>query len=278
MERPVLASEMLEAVLHGKLLEYWKLHSPNRPMRYPWEEIALMPRDSLEGKHKVIEVIGPSGAGKTTFLNYLNKEFSDNANVIIRPEFQVVRNGLIQNLDRELKMKGLRAMEYGIKHQMMLWDSAKLISHMSGMTELIEQHDRSTLILERGANDVLAMNPFEYPVHYTLRDDTLFDRDWLRNIFECITLAESVDAVILFGSDWKTTKRRRVAAGLKPEGWLVNKKNWPEVINGYDWWLGSFFPIFRERVGTGLLVIDGRNNSEENNAKALEFSRKIIEM
>lgn len=279
MERPVFARELLNAALENRMLEFWAKNSPDRRMNFVGEEISLLPQHDIRQSRKIIEVLGPSGAGKSTFIQELQKRYSQNSQVIIRTEMTArTKEGNIEDFGGLIKMRGLLAKEFGIKHQMLLWDQAKLIANLSGITELIQLSPPATLIIERGANDILAMNPFEIPEHYSIRYDETHRNQWLKNIFETMSLAEMTDATILFGTDWRTTRKRRIDGGQKANGWLVNKKNWPSIIEGYERWLGSYWPIWRERQGTGLLIVDGRNNSDRNNSIAMEYCRKIIEV
>lgn len=277
MERKSFAGEMLFAAIEDKLYPYWKKHSPDRKIGFVGEEIALKPVKDLIGSRKIIEVLGPSGAGKSTFMNELRENYAQDPSVIIRSELTAVNEeGRVENFGELLKMKGLIAKEFGVRHQMLLWDEAKLISTLSGLAELLSVPPPATLIIERGANDVLAMNPFEFPEHYSLRYNQTHNMESLKSIFESITLAEMVDATVLFGTDWETTRSRRVADGKNPEGWLVNSHNWPSIIEGYEWWLGSFWPIWRERQGTGLLIVDGRKPKYRNLDIALSYCEEII--
>ncbi|HET7099210.1 MAG TPA: hypothetical protein VFI61_03195 [Patescibacteria group bacterium] len=280
MERPItFTTEMLQSAAKGKLLKFWKLNSPDRPRKFPWKPVEILPQKDPEQMSRVIEIIGPSGAGKTEAVNFLGHKFSQNLNIIIAPELVVYDGeGNVEDWGKDHKLKGLMLGEFGIKHQMLIWDNIKLLSHMYHVAELIKNRMQKRLIIERGANDAISTQPFTQPEHYSIRYDPIYERDFLTHTFQSIALAEDVDAVILFGTNWKTTRKRRVDSGEKPEGNLINRKNWPEIMSGYEWWLGSFYPIFRKRNGMGLLIVDGRDDLNANNQKILEYCQKVFVM
>lgn len=114
------------------------------------------------------------------------------------------------------------------------------------------------------------------PELYSTRYDSMYNMNFLSLTFRALALAETVDAVILFGTDWKTTRQRRVVAGEKADGNLINRKNWPQIMAGYEWWLGSFYPIFKRRNGMGLLIVDGRYDLRSNNKKAEDYCNKVF--
>lgn len=279
VERCNVAKDMLGAVQDGDLLDWWIQNSPNEATKYPWELKHELPCKTPETLSCKIEIIGFSGAGKSEFLRYASK-FFDSSDVLIRPELITKdEHGLQENWshgEHSQKMQGMMASEFGVRHQMQIWNQVKLISHIQGSLDQLQSEGLLSLIIERGCNDVLSTDSFTRPEHYSLRYDPLFDDSWLVLMFSSIMYAQYVDAVILFGTSFDETRTRRMAAGLTPEGSYINLNNWSETVSGYEWWLGSFYPLFRERCGMGLLVIDGTADMEENNKKALDFCRQVF--
>lgn len=280
MQRINIGAEMIQAIRDGRLIEWWKENSPNRPERYPWQNIYELPYKRPEEMSGIIEVIGPSGAGKSNFLEYYGNN-SKTEPLEIFPEL-VIRNedGGKENWshgeDSE-KMQKIMAAEFGIKGQMLVWNQIKLMTHLQAEVHQL-QNNKSSILLERGTNDGLCTSVFTQPQHYSTRYDQIFGDKWLSNILLSVTLAQSVDAVVLFGTTWQETRKRRLQQGSSAEGKYINKKNWPEIMSGYKWWLGSFYPMFRRTNGMGLLIIDGTQPLEANNKKITSYCDQVFSM
>lgn len=278
MIRINVEAEMVQAIKDNQLLNWWKNNSPDRPEKYPWTDVCVLPEKTQNEMSGQIEVIGPSGAGKSEFLQYY-RQHSD-SNVEILPEL-ILRNsdGTLENWshgENSQKMQGLMASEFGVRHQIMIWNQIKLASHLQGEVRQLQNDKLLNLVMERTVNDVLCTDSFTRPEHYSIRYDSIFEENWLNNIFLSVTLAQKVDAVVLFGTTWQETKKRRTKQGLKSEGKYVNRQNWPEIMSGYEWWLGSFYPMFRRTNGMGLLIVDGTQPLERNNAKITQFCNQIF--
>lgn len=281
MERFNVAYDMLNAKKRGVLVDWWKEVFPNKVEKYPWRTRSELPDKKPEQMSGQVEIIGLSGSGKSKFIEYAKKRFSP-SNVIIRPElFLRDERGLQEDLSHgshSQKMQELMAAEFGRINQVRTWNRIKLISHLQGEVGQLRSPGKANLIIERGANDALATDDFTRPEHYRVRYDPIFENRWLELIFFSLTLGQRVDAVILFETTWEKTQKRRIAAGLEPEGKYINSKNWPQILLGYEFWLGSFYTLFRKAQGMGLLIIDGTANLEENNIKAIKFCEEVFAM
>ena len=278
MERKNVGYEMVGALRQGDLLSWWKKNSPDTKSSYPWDLVCEYPDKKPDEMSGQIEAIGLSGSGKTEFLNFASRSLDQNK-IIIRPELVIATpEGTTENWgegENSRKMRGLMAVEFGIKHQMLIWDQIKFISHLQGDVEQVQTGKE--LLIERGTNDILCTDSFTRPEHYSIRYNRYFQNQWLELIVTSIALAQRVDAVILFGTNYEETQKRRIAAGLEPEGKYINRVNWPEIMGGYEWWLGAFYPLFRKAQGMGLLILDGTSDLDLNNQKALNFSKKVFE-
>ena len=84
-----------------------------------------------------------------------------------------------------------------------------------------------------------------------------------------------IDAVILYGVSLATARQRRRGRGLPPEGRVTNGLVWPDLEGSYGWWLGSIYPLLRQRGGVGLLLIDGEGGEEENNLSLFNYIKEI---
>ena len=273
----------------------------NRFELSPWKEREEMPvgRSGV----KIIEIIGLPEAGKTTGFRFLQDHFDTSLRSVFIPELQPR-----SSLSGQRYPKGaLRVADrYGLEHENVVSLTAKLISTAEaarvamefGLSDAREGMigKNGAVIIERGVMDTF---PFHYWSMGSLRGkDTLpysfedvvggqikFDSEryslpetankTVENFAYALGMAQLVDAVVLYGTPQDISSQRRVDQGLEPEGRLNNSRNWPMLERGCAWWLGSIYPYYRQNFGTGLLVLDGTNDLEENNQKLLNFCEKV---
>lgn len=274
-ERESLAQLVLGTTSPSR--EKWLTEHLSWEELYPWPPRSILPKQCNPKGFLCVEIIGLPESGKTSGYQFLLERLSEDfPEVVGVPEFggEKNRTDKIKNLEDEVSRNALL-------------NFLKLISFQKGlvrMTDLLledvlqqRQPEPKILVCERGPNDEIAF--LSWICRYLearKKEPTELEEDILRGFLECLVYAERlIDAVVLYGVSLDTAKQRRRERGLPPEGKVTNKSNWPKLEDSYSWWLGSIFPLLRQRRGTGLLVIDGESEKEENNLTLFDYVKKV---
>lgn len=296
-----LAFEILESARAGRIDKWWEVNVPLvKEERFPWKEREILPR-KLGKMISVVELMGPSGSGKTSGLEYLEENFPEAARLIVKREF------VIEGISGWEDVKDV-ADVLGFERALVFWQKLKMLSVVEGVREakdmLLEDVRNKNwggpilVVCDRGPNDVFPyMNWIREPaerkrelpkewhenaIYDGVRFDSKhslhpeFDKEYIQLWFEALKLSEMVDATALYPVRFETAKARRVARGQRAEGDIVNSQTWPVTIDGYSQWMESYYPLFRDRYGTGLLVVNEELDERVNRVKLLNYCRKIV--
>jgi len=273
-EREPLAKLILG--MSPSVREKWFTEHLSREESYPWPPRSILPERRKPKGFICVEIMGLPESGKTSGYQHLLERLPESFSEIVGvPEFggDEERVNAIKSLQDELARNALL-------------DELKLASlFQKGLTRITDllledvsqqrQPGSKILVCERSPNDVVAL--FNWICTYLEAREELPElrKDILRSFLEGLAHAEMlVDAVVLYGVSLETAKQRRRERGLPPEGKVTNELVWPKVESSYSWWLGSIYPLLRERSGIGLLVIDGEGNKEENNLTLLDYVKE----
>jgi len=214
----------------------------------------------------IIEVMGLPDSGKSTLCNHLQGIYPK---ALIKDEFtgtgkfpssgDVDIDNLSLTMQKQLSIIPSLLQQLEIKKRELSQENIKI---------------DSPAIFTRGTNDILA---FSIPFYLSmLEEDDIFDPVSSYFIEELIHQLSFIDVVVLFDNDLDTASLRRVRSGKDRYGKIVNPNIWPIIERGYSWWLQYVYPILRERYGTGLLVLDGRNHYKENNRSVVKYIKKVL--
>lgn len=125
-----LAEDVIHAAMNGELDKFWKQLSPDRKIEFPWDPVEILPKKEPENMSRTIEIIGPSGAGKTQLVDHLIQKYGADNNLIIAPELCVPHeSGEIVDWNKDHKIRGIMQAELGARHQTLIWDVIKVMAH-----------------------------------------------------------------------------------------------------------------------------------------------------
>ena len=258
------------------------LHSPwKTQVIYPTQKRYEVPEDILniadvkEEDRKpiphipIIEIMGLPDSGKSTLCKDLKGKYPK---AVIKDESIKSYYPLTQNLDSTNLLVGLDKLT-----------NVFPAFQESLMTKIGQLHGdvpiKSPAVLSRGANDILS---FTLPLYLSLYvshgdvDTDIFELVSSHFLKLLISQLSFIDAVVLFDNDLETASKRRIKNGSTKYGKVVNPEIWPVIEKGYSWWLQYVFPILRERYGTGLLIVNGRNHYKQNNGIVNKYIGKIL--
>lgn len=296
-----MALEILGRFKDGSFLE-WANSNLNKVESCPLTPREILPEREGLRVSATVEVSGLSDSGKSTGMKFLVRELRGIRSVFL-PELEL-QDPSGRTITRE-EVRILR--DLGLEFENNVLARMKLASFVQGSSAslrlLMEDAKRERpgdpilILSERGPNDVLIFSDFMGRRAFFKKELSgglftggvdLGGVDWNRYLYpgygkdfleiflHGLGLAETVDAMILFGVSRETALKRREGSGLLTEAPMLEPRNWSLWEMGCGWWLGSIYPLLRERFGTGLLVIDGEGGLEENNRILLEYCQKVV--
>lgn len=213
----------------------------------------------------IFEVMGLPDCGKSTLCKYLQgvypyavieDEFSNSINISQHSDIDT--HNLFLLVEKQLSI--LPSIQEQLRNKR---------EQLHGNLQIADP-----AVFTRGPNDILA---FSIPFYLSsLEDDEIFEPVSSFYIQELIHQLSFIDAVILFDNDLDTASIRRVRNGKDRYGKIVNPSVWPIIERGYSWWLQYVFPILRERYGTGLLILNGRDHYKKNNLIVQKYMKRVL--
>jgi len=301
---PQLAIEILDAIQKDQFVEWWNGHLPESYEPFPWEEREILPLN-IHKSLGILEIKGFSEAGKSTGVEYLKFNPIRGYRQIVRPELIVTDAEGIDNDFGVHELKGFMRILQGNAQRTLFWNLIKNISFGQGLkqiTELLKQdalNEKSgapiKLIIERGPHDVLTtsylaakLSEGKSRTHRVHEGPSIIgEQEYIRPDFEGnfltsyslgFSFGQMVDAVVLYYVSRESQIERRLKQNKKTQGDFINEQTWPDIFAGEEFWLNCIYPIYRERYGMGLLVLNGENPAEENNLKLRNFCEKVFEI
>jgi len=267
---------------------------------YPYSHFRKLPRGKAVNLYTKVETLGFSMAGKDTLGESIKRELDGVWRARFLPELQWEFDGHFLNRDVTYNPK---IWELGVEQACMYLEQIKLGGWKQGVSETIRQfvaEDRpgggpnpGLIWANRGPHDVIVHCDWVDRVatgKRELDEDTydeyldsgaVFDTEEVvyhgfrqaqqMLFYSALHAAQYVDVVIFANVSQPETEHRRVNQGMEPEGRVVNRRYRPVYEQAYGWWLKQIYPLFRERYGTGLLVIDGENSQEANTYTVLSY-------
>lgn len=234
-----------------------------------------------------IDVIGLPRTGKTTTLSNLSDEVqrkNPHITAIINPEFG--KDAAFYQVYKEV----VRARINNFHFEGFFLDEMKLAAfwdlERQAWEALIESIKTKRFkgpvlaICERGPNCVLASERAWDSLNPNLADTTPSERDFYLAAYHlpffethvfpswqerwkmrqtALNNSRKMHAVIFFKNSVKTTIERHGRLGQ-----FINPQVLVPLGNGYSWWREFIYPQLKDEHGTGLMVIDGEKDFEEN--------------
>ncbi len=261
--------------------EKWLAEHFGREESYPWQPRRILPERRKDKGFFCVEIMGLPESGKTSGYQHLLERLPESF-----PEIEIV--GIPEFGEEQDRANTIRDL-YDEFAQNVYLNFLKFASFQKGLNRITDlfledlSQQRSPglkiLLCERGIVDEATL------IFRTKADEGLEReaRELEKEILEIflVGLAQTemlVDVVVLYGVSLDTARQRREERGLPLEGRVTNGSVWPGFERSYSWWLGSFYPLLRQRRGTGLLVIDGEGKKEENNFALLNYVKEVAEL
>lgn len=226
----------------------------------------LPPRaETLTTKTPIFEIMGLPESGKSMLCKYLQTIYPL---AVINDEFAELSQNT-SSIDIDL--------------QNFILANEKICSLIPALKSQIEEKRDNIsgdnqidkpIIITRGPNDILAFSSFVYlsRIHPNLELDEVMSYF----VRKAVKQLSDVDAVVLFDNSLEVAQLRRFRKGERRNGKVVNNSVWTIIDSGYSWWLQYVYPILREKYGTGLLVIDGREDLKKNNLRVYKYIQKVL--
>lgn len=240
---------------------------------------------------KIFEINGLPETGKTSLLNALNNKLKGKDKLNGKIFFPNDEPGFLKSEGGYLNIRqhnpdGYIPVDYGAEDRSLfnfVYQTEKMRTDLrAALAESLKHRiEKPRLWVNvQGCADVL-------PWYYALAGHTA-DPDYRvdssdRLVMDIFTpdlvdaqsfLSGYVNGVVLIGCSQEEAQKRRLAAGKKIEGSVAGSPFFNDLSKWYAYYVNNVAPRLHANIGTGLLVLNGENDPEENTQKVIDFITK----